>query len=86
MESFLYAAAAIVALAAALKAAFYLIAKLRQTGKLMEALFELTREDGWPNGAESLQASHRDLFDKVSGIETSIKELQTAVEQVLTDR
>jgi hypothetical protein len=83
MDTVVIVAAGIVTLAAVTKAVVYLVGKLRQIGKLTEAVVLLTREDGWPNGATSLQASHRDLFEKVTRIEITLVELQTAVEQVL---
>lgn len=92
MDELLAALAAVVALAAAVRGIVYLYARweggvdwLVERRRRREILGELLAPDGWPNGAESLQASHRDLYDRVAGIDRNLIELTRAVEEVLVD-
>lgn len=83
----------IAALAAALKSAEYLWRKGQEIGAVLvvwveekkrvrHVLSELTAEEGWPNGADSLTAAHRDLYERVAGVDRKVDELTRTVEVV----
>lgn len=88
MDEVLAALGAIVVAAAAVRGARYLWS--RWTGGLdwlierrqrREILDAVTSREGWPNGAESLPQALSDIYDRTTGVEHRICEMQRLLEE-----
>lgn len=94
MEPIMLTAAAVASLAAAVKGGEYLWRKGREARRasvlwweerrrVRRVLAELTAEEGWGNGSKSLRESHRDLYERVAGIDLKVNDLASAIEQLI---
>jgi hypothetical protein len=89
-----FVAVFLAALAGIIKAGRYLVTtalaanqwgfrRWKENRRVQDVMSDITSEEGWPNGSRSLKESHQTLYDKVVGIEGSMKELTRTVENVL---